>query len=127
MPLSGITGLAALSLGGALLIGIAAPPTASAQRASPTFQLRHEIPSAGTRVRLDLGLPQAQRRDYRWVGTAIGGIGLAIPAALAGRAYCGNSENGPRSCGGTTIGFGAGGFVIGGLVGHLVGRAIRRT
>ena len=122
-----------LVMGCALPLGLAVPSAARAQFNGPVAAFRPQAapvapaPAPGTRLRLDLGLPQAPRRDFRWAGTAIGGVGLAIPAALAGRAYCGNSENGPRSCGGTTLGFAVGGGVIGGLVGHFVGRAIRRA
>lgn len=66
------------------------------------------------------------RRDFRWPGTALGAIGLGVAGGITGAAYCGNSENGPRSCVGTTIGFAAGGAAIGALVGHLLGRLIPR-
>jgi hypothetical protein len=77
--------------------------------------------------RLRLPVPDtASRRDFRWLGTAIGAAGLGLAATLEARAYCGNSENGPRDCTGVTIGVGLLGATVGGAVGHLIGRAIRR-
>ena len=60
-------------------------------------------------LRLDELTRQASRRDFRWTGTVAGAIGLGIAAGITGAAYCGNSEDGPRSCTGTTIGFALGG------------------
>jgi len=76
-----------------------------------------------------LTLPPAdtgKRRDFRWLGTAIGAVGLGLAGGLEGRAYCGNSENGPRDCTGVTLGWGLAGAAVGGVMGHLVGRAIHR-
>jgi hypothetical protein len=77
-------------------------------------------------LRLDALAQGAARRDFRGPGTAIGAIGLGIAGGITGAAYCGNSENGPRSCAGTTIGFAAGGAAIGAVLGHLLGRLISR-
>ncbi|HET9727132.1 MAG TPA: hypothetical protein VFP28_09485 [Gemmatimonadales bacterium] len=69
---------------------------------------------------------EPRRRDYRWVGTAIGGGALGIAAALEAAAACGNSENGPRDCTGVILGVGVLGAVVGGGIGNLVGRAFKR-
>jgi hypothetical protein len=77
--------------------------------------------------RLRLPAPDtASRRDFRWLGTAIGAAGLGLAGTLEARAYCGNSESGPRDCTGLTIGVGLLSATVGGAVGHLVGRAIHR-
>lgn len=92
------------------------------QRPLPPLTTR----SIAEKLRLARDLAPAPRRDFRWVGTGLGAAGLGLAGGLVGAAYCGNSENGPRSCAGTTIGFALGGAAIGGLVGHGVGRLIRR-
>jgi hypothetical protein len=102
-----------LSLGG----------TASAQELSPG--LFHSDTAAASRPTLQ-PVDTASRRDFRWLGTAIGAAGLGLAAGLEARAYCGNSENGPRDCAGLTTGVGFLGAAVGGAVGHLVGRAIHR-
>lgn len=78
------------------------------------------------KLRLDRFAQEATRGDFRWPGTVIGAIGLGVAGGIIGAAYCGNSENGPRSCTGTTVGFAAGGAAIGALVGHLLGWLIPR-
>ncbi len=77
---------------------------------------------------LDVRFPEAasDQRDFRWAGTALGAIALGIAGGLQGAAYCGNSENGPRDCTGSTIGFGLAGAAIGGIAGHVIGRLFRR-
>ena len=67
-----------------------------------------------------------RRGDLRWPGTAVGAVGLGIAGGLSGAAYCGNSENGPRDCTGTTVLWSAGGAAIGGVAGHFIGRLIHR-
>jgi hypothetical protein len=97
--------------------------TASAQRVSPRLFLAEPVGPA----KITIQPPDtAARRDFRWLGTAIGAIGLGLAAGLEARAYCGNSENGPRDCTGFTIGWGLAGAAVGGALGHLVGRAIHR-
>jgi hypothetical protein len=108
-----------------LLSAIAAMPSnAGAQHVPSRFASVSEsaAPAAWTLPRPD---PEP-RRDFRWLGTAIGAAGLAVAAGLEARAYCGNSENGPRDCTGVTIGIGLLGAVAGGALGHLIGRAIPR-
>jgi hypothetical protein len=97
--------------------------TASAQQLSP--RLFQAAPAAAPELTL-LPADTASRRDFRWLGTAIGAVGLGLAAGLEARAYCGNSENGPRDCTGLTLGVGLAGAAVGGALGHLVGRAIRR-
>jgi hypothetical protein len=97
--------------------------TASAQQLSP--RLFQAAPAAARELTL-LPADTASRRDFRWLGTAIGAVGLGLAAGLEARAYCGNSENGPRDCTGLTLGVGLAGAAVGGALGHLVGRAIRR-
>lgn len=94
--------------------------------------------SAGPEAAMDLAVETAIPDRYpevrarvlgiltRWRGTVLGAAVLGVAGALEGRAYCGNSEKGPRSCTGTTIGFGLGGAAIGGVLGHLAGRIFRR-
>jgi hypothetical protein len=108
-----------------LLIGLflTLAGTASAQHLSP--RLFQAEPVAIPRLRPPPA-DTASRRDFRWLGTAIGAVGLGLAAGLEARAYCGNSENGPRDCTGLTIGVGLAGATVGGAVGHLIGRAIRR-
>ena len=104
-----------------LLLSLAG--TASAQQLSP--RLFQAEPAEAPRLTLPPA-DTASRRDVRWLGTAIGAIGLGLAAGLEARAYCGNSENGPRDCTGLTLGVGLAGAAVGGALGHLVGRAIRR-
>jgi hypothetical protein len=75
---------------------------------------------------LRFGTRPSGRHDYRWVGTAVGGTGLGIAAAITAAAACGNSEHGPRDCTGITIGVGLLGAAVGGTIGHFIGRAIPR-
>ena len=114
------TGLS-VSLLLALILTLA--DTVSAQQLSPRLFLA--APIAAPRLTLPPA-DTASRRDFRWLGTAIGAVGLGLAAGLEARAYCGNSENGPRDCTGLTIGVGLAGVVVGGALGHLVGRAIHR-
>ena len=97
--------------------------TASAQQLSP--RLFDVEPVAAVRL-TPPPADTASRRDYRWLGTAIGAVGLGLAVGLEARAYCGNSENGPRDCTGFTIGWSLAGAAAGGALGHLVGRAIHR-
>lgn len=109
-------------------------PNSGPIRSTPAIlrPTRHFDPAllapAASRRRLDVRFPApaADRRDFRWAGTAIGALGLGIAGAIQGAAYCGNSENGPRDCTGTTVGFGLAGAAIGGIVGHVVGSLLRR-
>jgi hypothetical protein len=98
------------------------PASGAAQQLSP--RLFSAEPDSIERVTLPADT--AARRDFRWLGTAIGAAGLGLAAGLEARAYCGNSENGPRDCTGLTIGVGLLGAAVGGVLGHLVGRAIHR-
>lgn len=98
--------------------------SASAQQLSP--RLFQSDPGAAPRLTLLSPADTASRRDFRWLGTAIGAAALGLAAGLEARAYCGNSENGPRDCTGLTIGVGLAGAAVGGAVGHLIGRAIHR-
>jgi hypothetical protein len=66
------------------------------------------------------------RRDWRWLGTVIGAAALGLAAGLEARAACGNSERGPRNCTPVTVGVGALGAAVGGVIGNLVGRAFKR-
>lgn len=66
------------------------------------------------------------RRDYRWLGTAVGAAALGIAAGLEAAAACGNSESGPRDCTGVTVAVGTLGVVVGGTIGHFIGRAFKR-
>ena len=97
--------------------------TASAQQLSP--RLFHAEPVGTPRLTL-APADTALRRDFRWLGTAIGAVGLGLAAGLEARAYCGNSENGPRDCTGFTVGWSLAGAAVGGALGHLVGRTIHR-
>jgi len=114
---------------GLLLLGatgrLTVPSIAGAQHRAPP------LPRAGDAAPLTRPSAAAvdvepRRRDYRWVGTAIGGGALGIAAALEAAAACGNSENGPRDCTGVTLGVGVLGAVVGGGIGNLVGRAFKR-
>jgi hypothetical protein len=97
---------------------------AFAEEPFTTFRAaRWESPPFTLRFTTRAGAP---RRDYRWLGTAVVGIGLGITVAIVARAACGNSENGPRDCTGLTIGVGLLGAAVGGAIGNLVGRAILR-
>lgn len=106
-----------------LALAIAATP-AFAQEPFSSFRAARWEPAA-TVFRLD-NRAEETRRDYRWVGTAVVGVGLGITAALVARAACGNSEHGPRDCTGVTIGVGLLGGAVGGVLGNLLGRAIHR-
>jgi hypothetical protein len=104
-----------------LLLALAGP--AAAQQLPPRL-VQAELVSIPP---LKLPAPDtASRRDIRWLGTAIGAAGLGLIGTLEARAYCGNSESGPRDCTGLTIGVGLLTATVGGAVGHLVGRAIHR-
>ena len=116
MPPAGLS--LSLLLGLFLTLAGTAPAQLSSrlfEAASPTAP-RLTLPPADT----------ASHRDFRWLGTAIGAVGLRIAAGLEARAYYGNSENRPRDCTGLTLGGGLTGAAAGGAVGHLVGRAIPR-
>jgi hypothetical protein len=111
----------ALSLLGATVV---VPSSAGAQHLPARFA--SASPTA-PRAAWTLPRPDPESRgDFRWLGTAIGAAGLGVAAGLEARAYCGNSEDGPRDCTGVTIGVGLLGAVAGGALGHLVGRAIHR-
>lgn len=111
----------ALSLLGAT---VAMPASAGAQHLPTRFASASAAapPAAWALARPD---PET-RRDFRWLGTAVGAIGLGLAAGLEARAYCGNSEDGPRDCTGVTAGIGLLGAVAGGALGHLIGRAVPR-
>lgn len=111
-----------------LLIGMVGP---AAPRAVWAQQRAAGLPAAWDAAPLTVPVPSAvrvdrPRRDYRWVGTAVGALTLGIAAALEARAACGNSEHGPRDCTGVTIGVGVLGAAVGGVIGNLVGRAFKR-
>jgi hypothetical protein len=111
----------ALSLVGA---AVAMPSSAGAQHLPARF-----ASVSGTAAPASWALPRLDpesHRDFRWLGTAIGALGLGVAAGLEARAYCGNSEDGPRDCTGVTVGVGLLGAAAGGVLGHLVGRAIPR-
>jgi hypothetical protein len=122
-----VPNLWSVRVAGLLLLGAAGrltvPSLAGAQHRAPT------LPRAWDAAPLTRPSPVAvepRRRDYRWVGTAIGGGALGIAAALEAAAACGNSEDGPRDCTGVTLGVGVLGAVVGGGIGNLVGRAFKR-
>jgi hypothetical protein len=104
------------------MLAVSAP--AGAQQLSPRLDLARPAPS--TIALRPVPPDSASRRDFRWLGTAIGAAGLGLAAGLEAAAYCGNSENGPRDCTGLTIGVGLLGAAVGGALGHLIGRAIPR-
>ena len=108
---------------GAMLV-LSAP--AAAQQISPRFDRAETALASPTAALRPLPPDSAARRDFRWMGTAIGAVGLGLALGLEARAYCGNSENGPRDCTGLTIGVGLLGAAVGGALGHLIGRAIPR-
>ena len=108
---------------GAMLV-LSAP--AAAQQISPRFDRVETAPASPAFALRPLPPDSAARRDFRWLGTAIGAVGLGLALGLEARAYCGNSENGPRDCTGLTIGVGLLGAAVGGALGHLIGRAIPR-
>lgn len=101
---------------------VTVPNSGAAQHLSPTFAQAQPVLTP----RVGLPADSAAHGDFRWPGTAIGAAGLGLAASLEARAYCGNSESGPRDCTGFTIGVGLLGAAVGGAVGHLVGRAIHR-
>jgi len=111
----------ALSLLGAT---VAMPTDAEAQHLPARFASVSAAAPATVRMQ-SLPAPEA-RGDFRWLGTAIGAVGLGLAAGLEAQAYCGNSEDGPRDCTGVTIGIGLLGAVAGGAMGHFIGRAIHR-
>ena len=108
-----------------LIFALAARPvSASAEEPFTSFRAaRWQPPTSAHRF---TGPPVEARRDYRWVGTAVVGIGLGTAAVLVTRAACGNSENGPRDCTGLTLGVGLLGAAVGGVVGNLLGRLVHR-
>ena len=108
-----------------LILALAARPlSASAEEPFTSFRaIRWEPPTFGSRF---TGPPAEARRDYRWVGTAVVGLGLGTAAVFVTRAACGNSENGPRDCTGVTIGVGLLGAAVGGVLGNLLGRLVHR-
>ena len=108
-----------------LIFALAARPlSASAEEPFTSFRAaRWQPPPFALRF---TGPAAEARRDYRWVGTAVAGIGLGIAAVFVTRAACGNSENGPRDCTGVTIGVGLLGAAVGGVVGNLLGRLVHR-
>ena len=106
----------------ALSLASAAP--LAAQRLAPA------LPAAWDAAPIVTVSPSAvsvagRRRDRRWLGTAIGALGLGIAAGLEAAAACGNSENGPRSCTGVVLGVGLLGAAVGGTIGHFIGRAFK--
>ena len=105
--------------------GMVVPSLSGAQHRAPSLpRVWDAAPlTRPSRAAVDV---EPRRRDYRWVGTAIGGVALGIAAALEAAAACGNSENGPRDCTGVTLGVGVLGAAVGGGVGNLVGRAFKR-
>ena len=107
-----------------LLLLLAGGVPAAAEEPIASFRAaRWEPPPFAVRFAMPATEP---RRDYRWVGATVVGTGLGIAAAIVAAAACGNSENGPRSCTGVTVGVGLLGAAVGGAIGHLVGRAIPR-
>jgi hypothetical protein len=109
-----------------LLLALTAIRTpAFAEELFTTFRAARWEPPPFT-LRFTIKASEPRRRDYRWLGTAVVGVGLGITAAIVARAACGNSENGPRDCTGITIGVGLLGAAMGGAIGNLVGRAILR-
>jgi hypothetical protein len=116
--------MASRSLCRVILIGLLLimPGSAAAQQLSPPrFSAEPD-----SMQRLSVAADTAPRRDFRWLGTAIGAAGLGLFGGLEARAYCGNSENGPRDCTGLTIGVGLLSAAVGGVLGHLAGRAVHR-
>ena len=107
-----------------ILALVAGPTPAAAEEPFTSFHAaRWEPPPLADRFTSPVG---ADRRDYRWVGTAVVGIGLGTAAVFVAQAACGNSEQGPRDCTGVTIGAGLLGAAVGGLIGNLLGRAVHR-
>jgi hypothetical protein len=105
-----------------LSIWLALPSRAIAQYLPGTLNLAVAPPPEFRWKAVD----SVSRKDFRWVGTVIGAVGLGLAAGLEAQAYCGNSENGPRDCTGVTLGVGLLGAAAGGTLGHLIGRAIPR-
>ena len=119
-PLGALVALLILALGGR-------PLSASVEEPFPGFRaLRWEPPPFASRFTDPATNSETVRRDYRWVGTAVVGLGLGTAAVFVTRAACGNSENGPRDCTGVTIGVGLLGAAVGGVIGNLLGRLIHR-
>ena len=103
----------------------ALPQAAAAQQLAPALPDAWEASTLTVPSRFAVSVGET-RRDYRWLGTAVGAAALGVAAGLEAAAACGNSESGPRDCTGVTIGVGALGAVVGGAIGHFIGRAFRR-
>ena len=107
------------------ILEVARPPAARAQQFAlarpPAWDAAPLTVPAASAVRVE-----QPRRDYRWVGTAVGVMALGLAAGLEARAACGNSENGPRDCTGLTLGVGALGGAVGGVIGNWAGRLFKR-
>jgi hypothetical protein len=103
----------------------ALPQAAAAQQLAPALPDAWDASALAVPSRSAVSVG-ATRRDYRRLGTAGGAAALGVAAGLEAAAACGNSESGPRDCTGVTIGVGALGAVVGGTIGHFIGRAFRR-
>jgi len=114
-----------LALLGMPVVAAALPQAAAAQQLAPALPDAWDASMWAVPSRLVVSVG-GTRRDHRWLGTAIGAAALGIAAGLEAAAACGNSERGPRDCTGVAIGVGALGAVVGGTIGHFVGRAFRR-
>ena len=109
----------------AALGGMIGPSRAGAQHMAATLPKAWNAPAPA----ISRAVPDSvvsPRRDYRWFGTMVGAVGLGLAAGLEARAACGNSESGPRDCTGVTIGATGLGALVGGTIGHFVGRAFKR-
>jgi hypothetical protein len=106
-------------------LAVARPGAARAQQLAgalpPAWDAAPLTAPAASAVRVD-----QHRRDYRWVGTVVGAVALGLAAGLEARAACGNSESGPRDCTAVTLGVGALGAAVGGVIGNFAGRIFRR-